>query len=87
MQVRWSPVAADDLEGIVNYIYKENPDAAQRVAQTFYGRAGELGRFPYQGWRGRVERTRELPLPPPPFKWFTWFFGRPHISGDASIRA
>jgi toxin ParE1/3/4 len=64
MQVRWSPAAFDDLEGIVNYIRSENPAAAQRVAQMIYDRAGEIGRFPHQGRRGRVEATRELPLPP-----------------------
>jgi len=67
MQVRWSPAAAEDLEGIVNYIRKDNPDAARRVARTIYDRAGELGRFPHQGRGGRVEGTRELPLPSLPF--------------------
>src|SRR5579872_6365782 len=67
MQVRWSPAAAEDLAGIVDHIGKENPSAAQRVAQAIYDRAGDLGRFPYQGRRGRLGATRELPLPPLPF--------------------
>ena len=67
MQIRWSPAAADDLEQLFDYIRTDNPSAAQRVAQTIYDRAGGLGTHPYQGRRGRVEGTRELPLPPLPF--------------------
>jgi toxin ParE1/3/4 len=67
MQVRWSPASAEDLEQIFNYIRTDNPAAAQRVAQTIYDRAGALGTDLYLGRRGRVEGTRELPLPPLPF--------------------
>ena len=41
--------------------------SARRVAQTIYDRAQALATYPYQGRRGRVEGTRELPLPPLPF--------------------
>jgi toxin ParE1/3/4 len=37
------------------------------VAQTIYDRAEALATDPYLGRRGRVEGTRELPLPPLPF--------------------
>jgi toxin ParE1/3/4 len=37
------------------------------VAQTIYDRAAALETDPYLGRRGRVEGTRELPLPPLPF--------------------
>jgi len=67
MQIRWSPGSAEDLEQIFNYIRTDNPDAAQRLAQTIYDRADALGADPYLGRRGRVEGTRELPLPPLPF--------------------
>jgi toxin ParE1/3/4 len=67
MQVRWSPEAADDLERIVEYIYRENPSAGQRVAQTIYERAGALKTLPYRGRPGRIDGTRELPLPSLPF--------------------
>ena len=67
MQIRWSPDAAADLESIVNYIRQDNPAEAHRVGQEIYDRLSMLGTFPYGGRRGRVERTRELPLPPLPF--------------------
>jgi toxin ParE1/3/4 len=67
MQLRWSPAAAEDLFRIIEYIRHENPVAAQRVAQTIYESAGSLKSFPNKGRGGRVEGTRELPLPPLPF--------------------
>jgi len=67
MQLRWSPAAAKDLFRIIEYIRQENPDAAQRIAKTIYESAGSLKSFPNKGRTGRVEGTRELPLPPLPF--------------------
>ncbi len=67
MQVRWSPAAAEDLFRIIEYIRQENPPAAQRIARTIYENAGSLKSFPHKGRTGRVEGTRELPLPPLPF--------------------
>ena len=63
MLIRWSPEAAKDLSRIVEYIRQENPAAAQRIAKTIYERAGALESLPYLGRAGRVEGTRELPLP------------------------
>ena len=67
MLIRWSPEAAEDLSRIVEYIRHENPTAAQRIAKTIYERAGALESLPYLGRPGRVEGTRELPLPSLPF--------------------
>jgi toxin ParE1/3/4 len=67
MGVRWSPDAVADLEGIVEYVRLDNPAAAQRIGQTIYDRLSVLGKFPHAGRLGRVEGTRELPLPPLPF--------------------
>jgi toxin ParE1/3/4 len=67
MQVRWSPAAAEDFFRIIEYIRQENPPAAQRIARTIYESAGSLKSFPYKGRTGRVDGTRELPLPPLPF--------------------
>jgi toxin ParE1/3/4 len=67
MQIRWSPSAAADLENIVDYIRRDSPTVAQRVGRTIYERIFTLGTFAYSGRPGRVEGTRELPLPPLPF--------------------
>lgn len=67
MEVRWSPEAADDLAAIVAYIRDDDPAAAQRTAKAIYDRAGGLTTFPHRGRHGRVQGTREFPLPPLPF--------------------
>jgi toxin ParE1/3/4 len=67
MHIRWSPDAADDLENIVDHIGRDNPTEAQRVGQEIYDRLSVIATFPHGGRRGRVEGTRELPLPPLPF--------------------
>jgi toxin ParE1/3/4 len=51
----------------LNTFRQENPPAAQRIARTIYESAGSLKSFPFKGRAGRVEGTRELPLPPLPF--------------------
>ena len=67
MQIRWSPAAADDLSRIIEFIRRDSPQAAQRVALAIYDHAASLSQFPYKGRTGRVEGTRELPLPSLPF--------------------
>ena len=52
MQVRWSIPAAEDLEHICEWIERDNPDAARRVARS----AWSLGRV------GRVEANRYVEL-------------------------
>jgi len=65
MQLRWS-AAVENLSRIIEYIRQENAPAAQRIAETIYESAGSLKSFPNKGRKGRVEGTRELPLPPLP---------------------
>lgn len=67
MPVRWSPEAAEDFARLVQHIRQESPSAAQRVAKIIYEKIGALEHFPNRGRPGRVEDTRELPLPPLPF--------------------
>jgi toxin ParE1/3/4 len=67
MQIRWSIAAAQDLFRIVEFIHRENAAAAHRVAKTIYENIGLLSSFPYRGRQGRVEGTREFPVPSLPF--------------------
>ena len=67
MQVRWSPEAADDFAAIVEYIRRESPPVARRVANRIYEGMAALENFPNRGRPGRVEGTRELPLSPLPW--------------------
>ena len=67
MQVDWSAEAANDVAGIFEYIRPDNPSAARHISERIYERANSLGTFPYLGRSGRIEGTRELPVPSSPF--------------------
>jgi len=67
MTVRWSPEAAADLAAIVEYIRKENPAAAERVARKIYEGVAALASFPKQGRPGRTKGTHELVFSPLPY--------------------
>jgi toxin ParE1/3/4 len=66
-KVRWTANAANDLASIVNYIRKDNPDAARRVAKTIFDGVSELRTSPSRGRVGMVENTRELIFAPWPY--------------------
>jgi plasmid stabilization system protein ParE len=42
MRVRWSPEAAADFAAIVEYVRKQNPSAAERVANAIYEGVGSM---------------------------------------------
>jgi toxin ParE1/3/4 len=67
MKVRWSPEAASDLIGIVQYVRQDKSDAALRVGRAIYKAIAQLREFPNLGRSGRVPGTRELPVQPLPF--------------------
>ena len=67
MDIRWSPEAATDFAGIVEYIRQQNPSAAERIAHSIYDSVTSLEQFSRKGRLGRVEATRELVLPSLPF--------------------
>jgi plasmid stabilization system protein ParE len=46
MEVRWSEAAAEDLERICEWIDRDDPEAACRVARTIYEQCGRLRDFP-----------------------------------------
>jgi toxin ParE1/3/4 len=67
MIVRWSPEAAADFAAIVEFIRKQNPSAAERVAHRIYDAVISLAAFPKQGRPGRTKGTRELVFSPLPY--------------------
>ena len=60
MRLRWTTPAAEDLYQITQYIRKDNPDAARRVAKLLYEGCALLRSFPRSGRPGRIANTREL---------------------------
>ena len=67
MKIRWSRLAAADLIGIIEFIQQDSPDASLRVGREICKAVADLGKFPNLGRAGRVQGTRELPVPPLPF--------------------
>jgi len=67
MRVRRTTNAADDLARIVNYIRKDNPEAARRVATAIFDGVADLRTFPKRGRIGLVRNTRELIFAPWPY--------------------
>jgi addiction module RelE/StbE family toxin len=63
MKIRWSPTAVSDLESIREYIAKDKPSAARKVANRIKESANRLIDFPLSGRVGRVPGTRELVIP------------------------
>ena len=60
MNVRWSALAAADMERIFAYVAKENPEAARGLVKALYDGASELRTFPLRGRVGRMPGRREL---------------------------
>ena len=66
MQVRWSGIAAEDLEHICERIERDNPEAARRVARTISDGCARLKDFPHLGRASsRMTGRRELLFSPP----------------------
>jgi addiction module RelE/StbE family toxin len=66
-RLRWSIAAADDLEGIANYLHLHHPEFAASTIQRLYGATKSLKAFPYAGRVGKKSGTRELVLAPLPY--------------------
>jgi toxin ParE1/3/4 len=64
MQVRWSTLAAEDLERIFQRIEKDNPVAAHKTVKAIYDGCQALSQFPHRGRPGRMSGRRELIFSP-----------------------
>jgi toxin ParE1/3/4 len=67
MRIRWTVPAADDLEGIRNYLQQNHPQFAEPTVRTIYQRIRALKTSPHRGRPGLIRDTRELVLSPLPY--------------------
>jgi addiction module RelE/StbE family toxin len=64
MEIRWSTLAAEDLERIFRRIAKDNPTAARETVKAIYDGCRVLKNFPHSSRPGRMSGRRELVFPP-----------------------
>jgi toxin ParE1/3/4 len=67
MQLRWTTAAADDLEGITEYLFERSPQNAAQLIRKIYEAPSILGKYPSLGRPGKKEGTRELVIAPLPY--------------------
>ena len=60
MWVIWRWQALSDLRALHEYIARNNPPAAARIAERIRQAATQLATFPHRGRPGRTLNTREL---------------------------
>jgi len=60
MRLRWTKAAITDLADVYDYIEKERPASAHRVAMVILKQVESLQANPLRGRAGRVDGTREL---------------------------
>jgi len=59
-KIRWLRLALDDLDELMSYIAKDNPEAAPKVARQIWETTRMLSNHPAMGKPGRVPGTREM---------------------------
>lgn len=67
MRVVFDAKAVEDLEGIHDWIAKDNPPVARAIVERVHTRGERLGMFPEMARAGRVEGTREWVVPRLPY--------------------
>jgi toxin ParE1/3/4 len=63
----WSPRAIEHLAHLREYIARDNPNAADRIASALLGAIERLAQLPNRGRPGRVAGTRELVVAGTPY--------------------
>ena len=66
-QLEFAARAFEHIAAAEEFIARENPAAAQKVAEAIFKTAEKLEAFPSIGKPGRVPGTRELPLSKYPY--------------------
>jgi toxin ParE1/3/4 len=67
VNIVWSPRAIEHLAHLRAYIARDNPKAANRVANALLEAVERLAKLPSLGRPGRVAGTRELIVPGTPY--------------------
>jgi toxin ParE1/3/4 len=67
MKLRFTAPARQDLIEIQDYIARDDPAAAYRVAQRIRAQAGRLAQHPQLGRLGHIAGTRELSIAGTPY--------------------
>jgi toxin ParE1/3/4 len=67
MQLRWTTAAADDLEGIAQYLFEKSPQNSPQLIRKIYEGPSGLKTYPNLGRPGKKWGTRELVLTPLPY--------------------
>jgi toxin ParE1/3/4 len=67
LKIQWSSTAVADLKSIREYIARDSPAAARKVADRIKQGVSRLRNFPLSGRAGRVPETRELVIPGTPY--------------------
>ncbi|MCE5307846.1 MAG: type II toxin-antitoxin system RelE/ParE family toxin [Acidobacteriales bacterium] len=64
MRIRWTTTALRDLEALHDFVFEDNPRAAEREVEKIRSATEALTLHPELGRKGRVAGTRELIVPP-----------------------
>ncbi len=75
MTLHWLAEAADDLEGIYNYLIETNPTFASSTVDALYQAARSLKTYPHRGRPGRKTNTHELVMAHLPYIIFYRILG------------
>lgn len=67
MRLKWTHAASRDLDSVEQYIGRGNPGPAIETVLEIIRHVGMLAEHPGIGRPGRVEGTRELPIPGLPY--------------------
>ena len=67
MTIVWSPRAIEHLAHLREYIARDNPNAANRIASALLEAVERLAKLPNLGRPGRVAGTRELVVSRTPY--------------------
>ena len=75
MKVYFTPVADEDIEQLISYLEPRSTRAAQNHVVAILTTARLLEEYPLIGRPGRVEDTRELPIPGTEYLFVYEIFG------------